>query len=113
MFGLLIFCDMSEDAARRFDELKSTEQMQKRGPPQPGESIPRHRHSAAALYFVREGAAWLIADGKKLLLGEGQALNAVVIPAGVDHEWQVPQVRGVSTIPYVFGDQQIMAVIGV
>jgi gentisate 1,2-dioxygenase len=50
----------------------------------PGESLTAHRHTAAALRFVHEGAgAWSTVDGQKLRFGPG---DFAITPSGTWHE---------------------------
>lgn len=104
----LSFLRLSGPQLVAFLRLESHQEAAHHGPLEAGQEVPTHRHDQPALYLVngraqfRDGSA---ADGP--ILGQDEALDAVVVPANQSHGWLAV---GQSVIAHVFGEANVKAV---
>lgn len=100
------FFKMSLEQRKKFEGLKTTDQMRQHGPLAEGEEVPIHEHDRA-LYLLSEGEAqYVAADGQATeVLGANQRYDAVVVETGEQHGWMAKTARVV--IEHVIGGPQV------
>ncbi len=83
----LQFFTLSPAQAKKFAELKTTEDLAMHGPLALGQTVPVHTHTKAALYVVEGSAAFT--DGQnEQMLGQNSLYNAVLVPEQYPHGWK-------------------------